>query len=188
MPIFLASDFVVNNELPPLLHRAANGGVLIVPLIIGPCLFSEHDELSRYQGVNSPDRPLSVMPAADAEEVLLSLARSVDQYFRFLDASLALRPEACEPVAPRVEGSPSHTILTSREAFRTAAAPDRPESSRYGPLVVGRPLNLSFDGSAHNGIPVGWFNSFGHVSGVSTDYGIRVVRRSEDRKIGRAHV
>jgi hypothetical protein len=54
---FLASDFVVNNELPPLLDRAGNGGLLIVPLIVGPRLFSEHDELSRYQSVNSPDRP-----------------------------------------------------------------------------------------------------------------------------------
>jgi hypothetical protein len=181
---FLASDFIVNNELPPLLHRAANGGVLIVPLIIGPCLFSEHDELSRYQGVNSPDRPLSVIPAADAEAVLLSLARSVDQYFRFLDASLAQHPDACEPVAPRVEASPSHRILTASQSLRSTAASDRPESSCYGPLVVGRPLNLSFDGSAPNGIPVGWFNSFGHVSGVSTDYDIRVVRRSAERTAG----
>jgi hypothetical protein len=50
--------------------------------------------------------------------------------------------------------------------------------------VVDRPLNLSFDGSVQNGFPVGWFNSFGHVSGVSTDYGIRIVRRSTDPGAG----
>src|SRR6187455_1505224 len=30
---FLASEFVVSNELPPLLHRAAQGGLLVLPLI-----------------------------------------------------------------------------------------------------------------------------------------------------------
>lgn len=58
---FLASDFVVNNELPPLLHRAASGGVLILPVVIGPCLFWEHEELARYQCVNPPNKPLSQM-------------------------------------------------------------------------------------------------------------------------------
>ena len=38
--------------------------------------------------------------------------------------------------------------------------------------------------SVQNGFPVGWFNSFGHVSGVSTDYGIRIVRRSTDPGAG----
>jgi hypothetical protein len=33
-------------------------------------------------------------------------------------------------------------------------------------------------------MPVGWFNSFGHVSGVSTDYRIRLVRRSTDSASG----
>src|SRR6266581_9216202 len=43
---FLASEFIVNDELPPLLHRAAHGGLLVLPLIVSPCLFSEDAELS----------------------------------------------------------------------------------------------------------------------------------------------
>jgi hypothetical protein len=50
--------------------------------------------------------------------------------------------------------------------------------------VVERPLNLGFDGSAPNGVPLGWFNSFGHVSGVSTDYRIRLAGRSDDGTAG----
>ena len=157
---FLASDFVVDNELPPLLHRAAGGGLLIVPLIVSHCLFREHGELARYQCVNSPDRPLSDMSFGDAEATLLALGRSVDQYFRFLDTT--------HPTA-RTDAS---------EKSRTPNTSQRPVSSLYSPLTVERPLNLSFDGSVQNGVPVGWFNSFGHVSGVSTAYGIRVVHRS----------
>jgi len=145
---FLASDFVADNELPALLHRAASGGVLILPIVIGPCLFSEHEELSRYQCVNSPNKPLSLMTSPDAEAVLVSLARSVDKYFRLIEAS----PE---------------------------------QSNQAGdPLVVDRPINLGFDGATINGVPIGWFNSFGYVSGVSTEYFIGTSRRSEDRMAG----
>jgi len=158
---FLASDFVVNNELPPLLHRAARGGLLIVPLIVGHCLFREHEELARYQSVNNPDRPLSDMSFGDAEATLVALGRSVAQYFRLLDAR---RPGG--------------------GAAAPADSPEAPSPSSSSPLAVDRPLNLSFDGAARDGIPVGWFNSFGHVSGVSTDYGIRVVPRSTDSAAG----
>jgi hypothetical protein len=155
---FLASDFIVNNELPPLLHRAAQGGLLIVPLIVSHCLFQEHKELARYQCVNNPNRPLSDMSLGDAEATLVSLGRSVDRYFRSLDAA---------PPAGDVPW-PTHT----------------PARSAGSPLLVDRPLNLGFDGSERKGIPVGWFNSFGHVSGVSTDYRIRLVRRSADSAAG----
>ena len=179
---FLASDFVVNNELPPLLHAAAHRGLLMLPLIVSPCFFSEHEELSRYQSVNRPDSPLSGMSSSDAEAVLVSLVRSVDQYFRrFLDTSLASEDVRGASGGPRLQ-TPSMTGAMERSG--TAGAPGPPISSLYGPLVVDRPLNLSFDGPAPDGIPVGWFNSFGHVSGVSTDYGIRIVRRSEDRAAG----
>lgn len=140
---FLASDFIASNELPPLLHRAAEGGLVIVPLIVSPCLFAEHTELSRYQCVNSPDRPLSGMSPTDAEATLVSLGRSVERLFDQLDIR-----------------------------------PDDPHAVHADPRVVERPLNLGFDGAAPLGTPVGWFDSFGHVSGVSTDYDIRIERRS----------
>jgi hypothetical protein len=151
---FLASDFIVNNELPPLLHRASRGGVLVLPVIVGPCLWTEQEELSRYQSVNRPERPLSGMSQNDAEATLVSLGRSVAQYFQLLETS------------PAVTKPPSNLD----------ASPN--------PLIVDRPVNLGFDGFAPDGIPVGWFNSFGHVSGVSTDYRIRLRRRSSDPAAG----
>lgn len=173
---FLASDFIVNNELPPLLHRAAKGGVLVVPLIVGPCLFAEHEELSRYQSANRPDRPLTVLSVADAESVLVSLARSVDRYFHQLDATLNSLAGTPAPDAPAVG---SDDDVTQAPALRA-----RHVRLSEGPLVVRRPLNLGFDSSAPNGMPVGWFNSFGHVSGVSTDYDIRILPRSAQRMDG----
>ena len=43
---FLASDFIVTNELPPLLEAAKKRGARIIPIIVKPCLFLEIDELS----------------------------------------------------------------------------------------------------------------------------------------------
>jgi hypothetical protein len=40
---FLASDFIVDNELPPLLASAEEHGTLIFPVILKPCLFSESE-------------------------------------------------------------------------------------------------------------------------------------------------
>jgi len=166
---FLASEFVVSNELPPLLHRAAQGGLLVLPLIVSPCLFSEDPELSRYQCVNSPDKPLAGMSRTEAETVLVSLGRSIDDYFRLLATSPPSGTADIAAASPRPK-APSNT----------QASPE----SQYGPLVVERPINLGFDGSAPGGMPIGWFNSFGHVSGVSTDYRIRVARRSRDGTAG----
>src|SRR5262245_9398471 len=139
---FLASDFLVDTEIPALLHRAADGGVLILPVVVGPCLFQEHEELSRYQCVNSPDKPLSSMTSADSAAILVSLARSIDKYFRFRDSNTTLEDEEVA-----VRGLPGGAVQAS-------------DPSTLGPLVVPRPTNLSFDGATVDGIPVGWFNSF----------------------------
>jgi len=178
---FLASDFVVNNELPPILHRAAHDGLLVLPLIVSPCLFIEHEELSRYQCVNTPDRPLSGMSYADSESALLSLARSVAQYFRILDSA---PPRPFVYLTTEISSRQASSVTVVPERVRATDAQHHTEASPRSPLVVDRPLNLSFDGSAVEGIPVGWFNSFGHVSGVSTDYSIRVVQRSQNRREG----
>ncbi|HYR10634.1 MAG TPA: toll/interleukin-1 receptor domain-containing protein, partial [Longimicrobium sp.] len=55
---FLASDFIVTNELPPLLKAAEEDGATILPVIISPCRFTREASLSRFQAVNDPAKPL----------------------------------------------------------------------------------------------------------------------------------
>ena len=74
---FLASDFIVNNELPPLLENARSKGVKIYPLLISPCWFEESEELSKFQAVNDPAKTLVEMDYGEQERILLSLARDV---------------------------------------------------------------------------------------------------------------
>ena len=69
---FLASDFIMNNELPSLLESAQSSGTTILSLIVEPCRFSK-SKLSRFQAVNDPDTPLSKLLKPEQEEQYLAL-------------------------------------------------------------------------------------------------------------------
>ncbi len=71
-PAFLASDFIRTSELPVLLQKAKEKGVVILPIILRPCLFKETKfrypdprvgpeefSLANLQATNSPEEPLS---------------------------------------------------------------------------------------------------------------------------------
>ena len=58
---FLASAFIVENELPPLINAARSNGVIIFPIIISPCRFTKTQVVSEVQAVNDPERPLSLL-------------------------------------------------------------------------------------------------------------------------------
>lgn len=75
---FVASDFIANHELPPLLAAAQDRGLTILSLIVGPSRFKRMPELSRFQAVNDPDRPLIGLSKAEQETELLKLANRIE--------------------------------------------------------------------------------------------------------------
>lgn len=75
---FVASDFIANHELPNLLAAAQNRGLTILSLIVGPSRFKRMPELSRFQAVNDPDRPLIGLSKAEQEVDLLKLANRIE--------------------------------------------------------------------------------------------------------------
>jgi len=64
---FLASDFILNNELPPLLEKAELEGTIILPVILKPCRFMRDKNLSKFQALNNPDMPLLSMSEIERE-------------------------------------------------------------------------------------------------------------------------
>jgi hypothetical protein len=76
---FLASDFILEYELPVLLARAASQGTLIIPIIVAPCLFT-HSDLSVFQAANAPDRPLSALKSPESEAVLVNVAKAIARH------------------------------------------------------------------------------------------------------------
>jgi hypothetical protein len=76
---FLASDFIADNELPPLLSAAETEGAVILPLIISPSRFDETAGISQFQTVNSPDRPLSALTYTEQEEIFVELSKRLEE-------------------------------------------------------------------------------------------------------------
>jgi T3SS (YopN, CesT) and YbjN peptide-binding chaperone 3/TIR domain len=75
---FLASQFITENELPPLLRAAKSDGVVILPVIVGASRFTKTAELSIFQSVNDPAKPLAVLPVAERERIWVRVADSVE--------------------------------------------------------------------------------------------------------------
>lgn len=75
---FLASDFIMKNELPPLLEAAEHGGTTILSVIVSHCSFAD-TQLARFQAVNDPKRPLSDMKTSEREALWVNLVKRIKE-------------------------------------------------------------------------------------------------------------
>jgi hypothetical protein len=71
----------MNDEVPLLLRNAEIRGTTIIPLIVGPSLFTQ-SSLKGFQAINSPDAPLSKLASYKRDEILVMLAKAVTATFR----------------------------------------------------------------------------------------------------------
>jgi hypothetical protein len=105
---FLASDFIVNDELPPLLRKAESGGAKIFPLYVGPVSLKAYPELARFQAFNDPAKPLRSLTKPRADKVLSDVAAEIDELLN-----------SPSPAPIRVEPPPVSATLFCR--FESAA-------------------------------------------------------------------
>jgi TIR domain len=75
---FLASDFIRNNELPPILRGAEKKGTRILPVVLKPCRFSRDTSLKEFQSINSPEKPLILLSEGEREAYFDMVAREVE--------------------------------------------------------------------------------------------------------------
>lgn len=75
---YLASDFIIDHELPPLLAAASKDGALICPLIVSPCRFIDLPTLAQFQPFNSPSMPLTSLGYNEQEEMLVKVTRAIE--------------------------------------------------------------------------------------------------------------
>jgi len=78
---FLASKFIQENELPPLLAKIQNNGTRILPIIAKKCRFVQ-SRIGQYQAVNDPNRPLNALKEYEQDEEIYKLTESIVQAFR----------------------------------------------------------------------------------------------------------
>ena len=75
---FLASDFIVNNELQPLLKSAEQKGTIIIPVILKPCRFLRESSISQFQAINDPSNPLCNLTEYDREDIYERLSQRIE--------------------------------------------------------------------------------------------------------------
>ena len=120
---FLASEFIMEVEVPSLLLAAKEEGVLILWVSISPCHW-EHTPISDYQAVLSPSQHLAGLDGVQLQEALKAISTEVEQAMSREEVeSLALHqpPEAGDldeiwaAILSHVE-LPSSRVLLSQQA------------------------------------------------------------------------
>ncbi|MPR36722.1 toll/interleukin-1 receptor domain-containing protein [Salmonirosea aquatica] len=75
-PNFLASDFIMENELPQILKDAYEGNTIIYWVAVS---YSAYDftKLKEIQSVNSPNKPLDSLPLSEQNKELVEIAKRI---------------------------------------------------------------------------------------------------------------
>jgi O-acetyl-ADP-ribose deacetylase (regulator of RNase III) len=75
-PNFLASDFIAEHELPPLLAAGQDKELTILCVHVSASLYAE-TELETYQAANDPKRPLDTLSPAEQNQQLVSICQQI---------------------------------------------------------------------------------------------------------------
>jgi hypothetical protein len=73
---FLASDFIAEHELPPLLAAAEKEGVKIIWIPVTFCLYDE-TEIADYQAAHNPNQPLDGLSPTELNQVLVKICKQI---------------------------------------------------------------------------------------------------------------
>lgn len=117
-PDALASDFIVERELPALIQRQRAGGLVVVPVLLRPSPWTAVEGLAELQFANSPSKAISELTPSERDVVMAqiaerigSLARAVSQ--RKLGTGL---PEQSRSAPPEQhDGTSLYFISHARE-------------------------------------------------------------------------
>ena len=72
---FLASDFVMDKEVPAILKEVEKGYTFPLFIILKPCSFTDIPRLSKYQTVNPPTQEVSKMDENEKAALFVNLVR-----------------------------------------------------------------------------------------------------------------
>lgn len=119
-PSFLASDFIVTREVPALLQRRQKEGLVVLPVLVRPSMWSAIPQIAELQFLNDPSKPLSSASEAERDKIYASMVQRI--------ADLA------QAVAQQTPAQ--RTTERSRKLRRTTKAKSRSEEGHKGHLFV----------------------------------------------------
>jgi hypothetical protein len=77
-PHFLASDFVAEHELPPLLKAAESEGLVVIWIPVSASSYEETD-IAKYKAAFDPVIPLDTLPQPSQNTVLVDVCKTIKQ-------------------------------------------------------------------------------------------------------------
>jgi hypothetical protein len=78
---FLASDFVMDEELPVIVGAADKKLLKLIWIPIRPSNYKFFEDIVKRQAVISPDQPLSSLSPADQDRALVKICEEIDHAF-----------------------------------------------------------------------------------------------------------
>lgn len=93
---FLASDFIMETEVPALEAAAAAGELTLIWIAARHCLY-EASPLSKYQAANNPDKPLASLSKNARQEQLAEICRKIHSV---ITASSTISESKTTPTTP----------------------------------------------------------------------------------------
>jgi class 3 adenylate cyclase len=141
---FLASEFILQHELPPLLEAAEQQGAAIIWIAVSASLF-EVTDIARYQSANDPTRPLDSLKGADLNKELVSIAKKIGAAANpIAGPPQEPAPNAAAPTTAKkstARGTPSVSDASPSSASAPAATEDvEPESGPTPALEIAHVL------------------------------------------------
>jgi hypothetical protein len=115
---FLASDFIIRHELPPLLDAAKSDGLTVFWVYLSPCLY-QHTEIARFQAAHDLSKALDELSLAKRRAMLREICQKLIEIAPLGGA--ALKPLAGEGRAradlARLPNRHDNGVFVGREAY-----------------------------------------------------------------------
>lgn len=178
---YLASDFIVSQELPTLLESSEQGRTLILPVMLSPAFLDPASPLLNFQFVNRPDRPLSALKQSEQDQVFMEVARAIQQKLPKLtrqggpgkqpaDPAAQLAPLVDDIAARVVQLLASNQKMKPRDSGKPSARPSTESNLVFVVMSFSDDMEPIFEGIAAAAASVGLEAK--RVKDVSGDYRI----------------